>query len=99
MIPFPDKKYQIIYADPAWSYKDKREKVGPKGNKAGSAAQQYPTMTIEDIKSLPVQNLADDPCILFMWATWPLMPVWNEVMISWGFQYKTNIIWHKIVVI
>jgi len=87
--PFPNKKYNVIYADPPWSYKDKREKTGPKGNKAGSAAQQYPTMSINDIKGLPVSDLADDPCILFMWATWPLMPIWNEVIEAWGFKYKT----------
>lgn len=46
-------------------------------------------MNITDIKALPVDDITDDPCILFMWATWPLMPVWNEVITSWGFQYKT----------
>lgn len=87
--PFPDKKYNVIYADPPWSYTDKRTKVGPKGNKAGSAAQQYPTMTLSDIKALPVQDLAADPCILFLWGTWPLMPQWMPVIESWGFTYKT----------
>lgn len=89
IIPFPNKKYQIIYADPPWSYTDKREKPGPKGNKCGSAAQQYQTMSLSDIKELPVKDIADDPCILFLWATWPLMPQWNEVIEAWGFKYKT----------
>lgn len=85
----PDKKYNIIYADPPWSYKDKRTKVGPSGNTGGGAANHYPTMSIEDIKSLPVSDIADDPCILFMWVTWPLMPIWNDVIDAWGFKYKT----------
>lgn len=87
--PLPDKKYNIIYADPPWSYTDKRTSAGPSGNKAGGAENHYPTMGIEDIKALPIGDLADDPCILFMWATWPLMPVWNDVIESWGFKYKT----------
>lgn len=89
IIPFPNKKYSIIYADPPWSYKDKRTSPGPSGNKAGGAENHYPTMDIEAIKALPVADIADDPCILFMWVTWPLMPVWNDVVTSWGFQYKT----------
>lgn len=88
-IPFPDKKYNIIYADPPWSYRDKREKNSASGNTGGSAAQHYPTMSISDIKKLPVDTIAANPCILFMWATWPLMPVWNDVIESWGFTYKT----------
>lgn len=50
MIPFPNKKYSVIYADPPWSYQDKRCN--------GNAADHYPTMRIEDICSLPVQDLA-----------------------------------------
>ena len=46
MIPFPDKKYDIIYADPPWSYSDK----GCNGN----AAEHYPTMTVDEICKLPV---------------------------------------------
>jgi N6-adenosine-specific RNA methylase IME4 len=87
--PFPDKKYQVIYADPPWSYMDKRDKPGPSGNTGGSALRQYPTMSISDIKALPVGDIADEPCILFMWATWPLMIHWNDVIEAWGFKYKT----------
>lgn len=58
MIPFPNKKYSVIYADPPWSYQDKRCN--------GNAADHYPTMRIEDICSLPVQDLAADNCVLFL---------------------------------
>lgn len=84
-----DKKYNVIYADPPWSYTDKRESSGPKGNSAGSAAQHYQTMSLTDIRALPVAEIAADPCLLFMWATWPLLPQWLPVMEAWGFQYKT----------
>lgn len=63
MIPFPNKKYSVIYADPPWSYQDKRCN--------GNAADHYPTMCIEDICNLPVQDLAADNCVLFLWATYP----------------------------
>lgn len=79
-------QYQVIYADPPWSYQDKRT-TGK--NKAGGAENHYNTMSIEDIKQLPVKDISADTCLLFMWATFPLMPIWNEVMISWGFEYKT----------
>ena len=56
------KKYKIIYADPAWSYDDKCLH-------RGGAERHYRTMDIEDIKNLPVNEIADENCILFMWAT------------------------------
>ncbi len=86
---FPNKKYNIIYADPPWTYQDKRTKPGPLGHMAGGAQPHYPTMTIKDIAAIPVHDIADDPCLLFMWVTWPLMPKWNEVITGWGFKYKT----------
>lgn len=86
---FPKKKYSIIYADPPWTYQDKREKAGPKGNFGGSASRHYSTMSVDEICQLPINEIADDPCMLFMWATWPLMPQWNEVITAWGFKYKT----------
>jgi N6-adenosine-specific RNA methylase IME4 len=84
MIPFPDKKYNIIYADPAWSYK-----VWSKKGQGRSAEHHYSTMNIDDIKNLPIQDIADDNCILFMWVTFPLLKDSFNVIESWGFTYKT----------
>tara|TARA_Y100000401_G_scaffold2075_1_gene1505 strand:- start:58 stop:687 length:630 start_codon:yes stop_codon:yes gene_type:complete len=82
-IPFPDKKYNIIYADPAWSYEDKA-KAGNRG-----ASCKYETLSIEDIANLPVKNIASNDCVLFLWVTMPkLNEIW-DVIDSWGFQYKT----------
>ena len=83
MIQFPNKKYQVIYADPPWSYRDKCN-AGARG-----AAFKYDTMTIDDIKALPVQDIADTDCVLFLWATMPLLPEAIDTMKAWGFQYKT----------
>ena len=63
MIPFPDKKYSVIYADPPWSYSG--------GGATRNVTRHYHTMKPEDIYSLPVQNIAADDCLLFLWATFP----------------------------
>ena len=63
---FPKKKYQIIYADPPWLFRVRSEK----GNKR-SATNHYDVMSIQDIKDMPVQDIADENCILFLWVTFP----------------------------
>lgn len=89
MNSFPHNKFSVIYADPPWAYTDRRTRPGPKGNFAGSAAHHYPTMSVSELCDLPVNEIADGPSLLFLWATWPLMPHWNEVITAWGFTYKT----------
>jgi N6-adenosine-specific RNA methylase IME4 len=84
MIPFPNKKYSIIYADPPWSYKDK----ALAGNRG--AGCKYPTQSKEWIQSLPVQEIADENCVLFLWVTMPQLEVGLDVIKAWGFEYKTN---------
>ncbi len=84
MIPFPDKKYQIIYADPPWSYRDKRDKHS---RICGGASSHYETMDTQAIKALKVP--ADDNCMLFMWATFPNLQEALDVIKAWGFIYKT----------
>ena len=81
MIPFPNKKYSVIYADPPWSYQDKRCN--------GNAADHYPTMRIDDICSLPVHDIAADNCVLFLWATYPMIKEALRVIEAWGFKYKS----------
>ena len=76
-------KYSIIYADPAWSYRDKAL-AGSRG-----AGCKYDVMSVEDIKRLPVKDLAEDDCVLFMWVTMPFLEEAFEVMRAWGFEYKT----------
>lgn len=62
-----NKRYSVIYADPAWSYRDK----AASGNRGASF--KYDLMTIDDIKALPVNELAADDCLLFIWVTFPLL--------------------------
>jgi len=82
----PEKKYNIIYADPPWGYRDKRN-THPRIS--GGAESHYPTMAIEDIKTLPIDNLAADNCMLFLWVTFPTLPEGLDVINAWGFTYKT----------
>jgi len=88
LIPFPNKKYNIIYSDPAWSYT---------GNMMNSSAtDHYKTMSLQDICNLPVKKIADDNCILFMWVTLPKLNQFMDVIKSWGFEYKsTAFVWVK----
>lgn len=77
------KRYQIIYADPPWSYKDK----ALSGNRG--AACKYPVMGIKDICDLPIKNLTEKNCALFIWATMPKLNEAFDVIKAWGFVYKT----------
>jgi N6-adenosine-specific RNA methylase IME4 len=83
MIPFPDKKYNIIYADPPWSYKVWNKKEHK------TAEKHYNTMSLNDIKELPLNNITEDNCVLFLWATYPQLKEALEVIDAWGFKYKT----------
>lgn len=76
-----DKKYNIIYADPPWRYNDK--------SCQGNAQQHYPTMKISDICKLPIQHIADKDCVLFLWATYPMLKEAIQVIEKWGFKYRT----------
>ncbi|MBO5033768.1 MAG: DNA methyltransferase [Lachnospiraceae bacterium] len=75
------KKYKIIYADPPWQYD---RKVGQ-----GIAESHYHTMNIKEICALPVEAIADDDSILFLWVTFPFLQEGILVMESWGFTYQT----------
>ena len=80
-------KYKVIYADPPWSYKDKRG--GEKGKSHGGATAHYETMTIEDIQRLPVNEITDKDSLCFMWVTFPLLKEGIATLEAWGFKYKT----------
>lgn len=86
------KKFPVIYSDPAWSFNTYSAKGGAK-----SPSKHYKTMTIQDICDLPVNEVAADDCILFLWVYQPLLPEAIEVMKSWGFRYVTiGFIWRKL---
>ena len=83
----PNKKYNIIYIDPPWKYKENW------GN--GAVKHHYPTMKFEDIKKLKIQNLADDNCHIYLWVTNPFIQEGLELIKVWGFNYKQIVTWIK----
>lgn len=85
------RKYQVIYADPPWAYR-----VWSKKGNGRSAESHYPTMSIEEIADLPVKELADENCALFLWVTFPLLREIWKVIDAWGFTYKSvAFVWIK----
>lgn len=81
--PFLSPKYEIIYADPPWRYADQ------KNNDPSMGGITYPTMSLEEICSIPVAKIAQKDCSLFMWATMPLLKESLDVISAWGFKYIT----------
>ena len=86
MIPFPNKKYNIIYADPPWKY---NARTNTKTKFGGGAENKYETMTKEEIWNLPINTIADKNCYLFLWVTFPKLLMGIKTIEEWGFVYKT----------
>ena len=95
-IPFPNKKYQIIYADPPWTFSSKElQKYG--GKRFTSMDKHYKTQNKDWIKSLPVKDISESDCALFMWSTDAHLMEAIETMGSWGFKYITvAFVWEKL---
>ena len=83
-MPKTKKKYNIIYADPPWSFKHYSDK-----GKGRAPDNYYKCQNLQDIKDLPIEDLADENCVLFMWVTYPFLQKSFEVIKAWGFEYKT----------
>lgn len=79
---FPTGPFQVIVADPPWQYEP-------------SSSLPYPTMALEDIKSLPVSSIVADDATLWLWTTTAHLRVAFEVVEAWGFEYKTLLTWVK----
>lgn len=81
--PLPNKKYNIIYVDPPWDYKDKAL-AGARG-----ANCKYPTLDITSISKLDVPSITAENAILFLWVTFPQLENGLQLIKNWGFTYKT----------
>lgn len=79
------KKYQIIYADPPWSYKVWSKKTGL----GRSAERHYKTMDKKQIQNLQIEKICEKNCILFLWVIAPCLVEGIELIEKWGFEYKT----------
>jgi N6-adenosine-specific RNA methylase IME4 len=86
------RPFSTILADPPWQFQNKTGKVAPEHRRLS----RYTTLTLDDIRRLPVQQVAADVAHLYLWVPNAVLPEGLSVMQAWGFQYKSNIVWHKV---
>ena len=84
------KKYQIIYADPPWQFRNYSDKWHEKHEESRWVGKHYPIMTLDDICRLPIGDIAGNDCCLFIWSTSPTLKYALKVIEAWGFTYKTK---------
>lgn len=86
------RKFSTILADPPWRFTNRTGKMAPEHRRLS----RYGTMGVDEIKALPVGGAVNETAHLYLWVPNALLPEGVEVMKAWGFQYKTNIVWHKV---
>jgi N6-adenosine-specific RNA methylase IME4 len=87
-----NKGYKTILADPPWRFTNRTGKVAPEHKRLN----RYDTLSLEEIMEIPVSLAAAEDSHLYLWVPNALLPEGLEVMKAWGFQYKSNLIWHKV---
>ena len=89
--PLPDKRYSIIYADPPWQYASERLTA------SDIDTRHYTTLSVDDLATLPVQDIAEKDCLLFLWMTGPKMPEAMKLGEAWGFKWvQMAFVWDKV---
>ncbi len=86
------RRFATVLADPPWRFTNRTGKMVPEHKRLS----RYETMTLADIKALPVEGIAAETAHLYLWTLNALLPEALEVMAAWGFAYKSNLIWHKV---
>lgn len=86
------RQFNTIYADPPWQFQNRTGKVAPEHKRL----TRYETMTVQQIKALPVADIAGEKAHLYLWVPNALLPDGLAVLDAWGFDYKTNLIWEKV---
>lgn len=86
------RQFATVLADPPWQFQNRTGKVAPEHRRLN----RYGTMTLGDISALPVASVCADTAHLYLWVPNALLPDGLAVMAAWGFQYKSNIVWHKV---
>ncbi|MGB4334710.1 MAG: MT-A70 family methyltransferase [Chromatiaceae bacterium] len=85
-------RFATVLADPPWRFQNMTGKVAPEHKRLN----RYSTLTLEEISALPVTRVCEDTAHLYLWVPNALLPEGLAVMAAWGFQYKANLIWHKV---
>ncbi len=91
-LPGIDGEYGTILADPPWQFANRTGKVAPEHRRL----RRYPTMTLEEIRLLPVEEHAAEQSHLYLWVPNALLREGLEVLSAWGFTYKTTLTWFKV---
>ena len=86
------RRFSTILADPPWQFTNKTGKVAPEHKRLS----RYSTMKLDEIMALPVSRISAPVSHLYLWCPNALLPEGLAVMKAWGFNYKSNIVWHKI---
>lgn len=87
-----NRKFGTILADPPWQFTNRTGKMAPEHKRLS----RYATLTLKEILALPVAEAADEQSHLYLWVPNALLAEGMEVLKTWGFPYKNNLIWHKI---
>ncbi len=87
-----NKEYAAILADPPWRFLNRTGKIAPEHKRLS----RYDTLSFEEIQQIPVQSVAAAKSHLYLWVPNALLPEGLAVMKAWGFNYKSNIVWHKV---
>ena len=87
-----DRKFKTILADPPWQFQNRTGKIAPEHKRLS----RYGTMSLADIKALPVEQAAAETSHLYLWVPNALLPEGLAVMQAWGFKYKSNVVWQKV---
>jgi N6-adenosine-specific RNA methylase IME4 len=85
-------RFSTLLVDPPWRFQNRTGKMAPEHKRL----RRYPTMSLQEICELPVSAHANNPSHLYLWCPNALLREGLQVMESWGFKYKTNIVWYKV---
>jgi len=86
------QKFGTVLADPPWRFQNRTGKMAPEHRRLG----RYGTLSLDEIAAIPVSKVAAETAHLYLWVPNALLPEGIQILRAWGFEYKTNLIWHKI---
>jgi N6-adenosine-specific RNA methylase IME4 len=87
-----NRRFGTVLADPPWQFQNRTGKVAPEHRRLS----RYGTLTLEEIKALPIPQITAPISHLYLWVPNAMLPEGLAVLAAWGFTYKSNIVWHKI---
>ncbi|MFN8155758.1 MAG: MT-A70 family methyltransferase [Bacteroidia bacterium] len=87
-----ERDFYTILADPPWRFQNRTGKMAPEHKRLN----RYPTLSLEEIKAIPVKDVIGEKAHLYLWVPNALLLEGIEVLQAWGFEYKSNLVWHKV---